>query len=61
MTGLALTHPKTVRVNGTEFRDNLRAKLDRRKTAPWLKSLHAIAKMNECYSTRSILMSWSRA
>jgi hypothetical protein len=28
MTALALTHPKTVRVNRTEFRDNLRAKLD---------------------------------
>jgi hypothetical protein len=29
MTALTLTHPKTVRVNRTEFRDNLRAMLDK--------------------------------
>jgi hypothetical protein len=29
MTALALTHPKTVRVNRTEFRENLRAMLDK--------------------------------
>jgi hypothetical protein len=28
MTVLALTHPKTVRINRTDFRDNLRARLD---------------------------------